>query len=97
LYVDAYAESYSQYVNPGTYGLTNVTDSACDLTPAKNPLASSLICTSNNLIPVITDHYLFSDSVHPTPYGYSLIAKLVAKEMVSNGWRWHKHRPHDHD
>lgn len=97
LYVDAYAESYSQYINPGAYGLSNVTDTACDLTPAKNPLASSLVCTSNNLIPVMTDYYLFSDSVHPTPYGYSLIAKLVAKEMVSNGWRWHKHRPHDHD
>lgn len=97
LYVDAYAESYSQYVNPGAYGLTNVTDSACDLTPAKNPLASSLICTSYNLIPGITDHYLFSDRIHPTPYGYGLIAQLVANEMAGKGWRWHKHHAQHRD
>ena len=95
LYVDAYAESYNQYVNPGAYGLTNVTDTACDLTPAKNPLASSLICTPYNLIPGITDHYLFSDRIHPTPYGYSLIARLVTNEMVGKGWRWHKKPDHD--
>jgi outer membrane lipase/esterase len=97
LYVDAYAESYSQYVNPGAYGLSNVTDPACDLTPARNPLASSLICTSYNLIPGITDHYLFSDRVHPTPYGYGLIARLVSNEMVSKGWRWHKHQNQGND
>jgi len=91
LYVDAYAENYNQYVNPGAYGLTNVTDTACDLSPAKNPLSSSLICTSNNLIPGVTDQYLFSDMVHPTPYGYGLIASLVAREMNNHGWRWHKH------
>lgn len=97
LYVDAYADSYSQYVNPGSYGLSNVTDTACDLTPAKNPLSSSLICTSNNLIPLNTDKYMFSDRVHPTPYGYGLIARLVANEMLNKGWRWHKHRPHTRD
>ena len=91
LYVDAYADSYKQYVNPGAYGLTNVTNTACDLSPLKNPLASSLICTPANLIPVATDTYLFSDHVHPTPYGYALIADLVANEMTNKGWRWHKH------
>ncbi|MFA6904269.1 MAG: SGNH/GDSL hydrolase family protein [Gallionellaceae bacterium] len=94
LYVDAYADSYYQYINPGAYGLSNVTDTACDLSPYKNPLESSLICTPYNLIPGVTDKYLFSDRVHPTPYGYSLIANLVRKEMLNRGWRWHKHRPH---
>jgi phospholipase/lecithinase/hemolysin len=94
LYVDAYTESYYQYINPGAYGLTNVTNTACDLSPAKNPLSSSLVCTSNNLIPGITGNYLFSDMVHPTPYGYGLIARLVSNEMANRGWRF-KHKKND--
>lgn len=97
LYVDAYAESYNQYVNPGAYGLTNVTNTACDLSPAKNPLSSSVVCTTNNLIPGITGNYLFSDMVHPTPYGYGLIARLVSNDMLNNGWRWRKHAAHERD
>ena len=92
LYVDAHEESKNQYINPGAYGLTNVTDTACDLSPAKNPLSSSLICTPYNLIPGITGNYLFSDMVHPTPYGYNLMANLVSKEMLGKGWRWRKHK-----
>ena len=91
LYVDAYAESYNQYVNPGAYGLSNVTNTACDLSPAKNPLSSSLVCTNSNLIPGIIGNYLFADMVHPTPYGYNLIANLVSKDMLNTGWRWRKH------
>lgn len=96
LYVDANAESYNQYVNPGAYGLNNVTNTACDLSPAKNPLSSSLVCTNYNLIPGITGNYLFADMVHPTPYGYNLIANLVRKEMINNGWRWRKHERKEH-
>ena len=95
LYIDAYTDSYYQYINPGAYGLSNVTNTACDLSPYKNPLESSLICTPYNLIPGVTDKYMFSDRVHPTPYGYGLIANLVRNEMVNRGWRWHKHRAHD--
>lgn len=90
LYVDSYTESYNQYVNPGAYGLSNVTDTACDLSPAKNPFGSSLICTPYNLIPGNTANYMFSDRVHPTPYGYALIANLVSTEMQNRGWRKHK-------
>ena len=95
LYVDAYAESYKQYVNPGAYGLSNVTNTACDLSPAKNPLSSSLVCTNANLIPGNIGNYLFADMVHPTPYGYNLIANLVSREMLNNGWRWRKHERKD--
>jgi outer membrane lipase/esterase len=95
LYVDAYADSYSQYVNPGAYGLSNVTDTACDLSPAKNPLSSAVICSANNLIPGVTDTYLFADRIHPTPYGYGLIARLVTNEIAKKGWRWKKHKAKD--
>lgn len=90
LYVDAYTDSYSQYTNPGAYGLTNVTDTACDLSPDKNFLASSLICTAANLTPGAAGTWMFADRVHPTPYGYGLIANLVISEMQKNGWGWKK-------
>nr|ATZ76728.1 Lip112 [uncultured bacterium] len=89
LYIDAYADSYSQYTNPGAYGLTNVTDTACDLTPEKNFLGSSLICSSSNLAANATNTFMFADMVHPTPYGHSLIAKLVSNSMRENGWIKH--------
>ncbi|MFM2400334.1 MAG: hypothetical protein RL341_2491 [Pseudomonadota bacterium] len=87
LLVDAFTVSQAQAANPAQYGLTNVTIPACDLSPAKNPLGSSLVCTSNNLIaggPV--DKYQFADGVHPTPYGYQLLAQLVSSEMAKKGW-----------
>lgn len=92
LYVDAYAYSYSEYTNPGAFGLSNVTDTACDLSPDRNFLGSSLICTEHTLIGTVTDHYLFADRVHPTPYGYRLIARLVSDEMLAYGWNWRKNR-----
>jgi outer membrane lipase/esterase len=97
LYVDAYTQSYSQYVNPGAYGLSNVTDTACDLSPDKNMFASSIICNAGNLAPGVNENntYLFADLVHPTPYGYGLIADLVTNEMAHKGWRWKKHKAKD--
>ncbi|MBI3481087.1 MAG: SGNH/GDSL hydrolase family protein [Nitrosomonadales bacterium] len=82
LYVDAYTISRDQVANPGPYGLSNVTAQACD----SIKVASSLICSSATLIPGVVDHYLFADGVHPTPYGYWLLARLVSKEMLTKGW-----------
>jgi len=31
-------------------------------------------------------HYLFADTVHPTPHGYSLLARLVSVRMADKGW-----------
>lgn len=89
LLVDAYTVANDQVVNPAPYGLTNVQNAACDLTPAKNPLGSSLTCTASTLIAGVTvsDHYLFADNRgHPTPYGYLLLARFVSKEMAVRGW-----------
>lgn len=30
--------------------------------------------------------YLFSDSFHPTPYGYQLVSELVARSLAQAGW-----------
>ncbi len=86
LYVDAWSVSHDEASNPIPYGLTNVSSPACDLSAAKNALGSSLVCNKSNLVAGVTDNYLFADSVHPTPYGYLLLARYVSKEMAVKGW-----------
>lgn len=84
--VDLYSVSHDQVINPGIYGLTNTKDAACDTSPAKNPLGSSLVCTKANLAAGDVSHYMFADGVHPTPYAYWLIARYVAERMAVKGW-----------
>jgi phospholipase/lecithinase/hemolysin len=86
LYVDLATISRDQSVNPAPYGLTNTTTPACDLTSAKNPLGSSLVCNKNNLISGDVSHYMFADTVHPTPFEYALIARYVLEQMAVKGW-----------
>ncbi len=86
LFVDANTQSHLNTQNPAQYGLTNVTTPACNLATSANPLSSSLVCTTNNTIGGDVSHYLFADTVHPTPYGYSLLAKYVATQMALRGW-----------
>ncbi len=86
LQVDAFTVSDDQAVNPGQYGITNGTTAACDLTPAKNPLGSSLICSASNVVAGDVSHYQFADGVHPTPFGYQLLAQLVGLQMIKKGW-----------
>lgn len=101
LLVDAFAENQRQLANPAHYALTNVKDVACDpaktpVNPADPTTASSLVCTTSTLVTkdsagnALTQdqvlHFLFADSVHPTPYGYKLLAQYVAQKMVFAGW-----------
>lgn len=85
LYFDAYTASVDQVRNPGQYGISVATAPACDI--SKNPLGTVLACTTAVLNPG-TDlgHYLFSDNVHPTPYGHLLLARGVSKELIAKGW-----------
>lgn len=86
LLVDVYAVSHDESLNPAPYGLTNVSTPACDLTSAKNPLASSLVCNGANLIAGDVSHYAFADTVHPTPFNNFLLARYVSEKMVIKGW-----------
>jgi phospholipase/lecithinase/hemolysin len=79
LLVDAYTINHDQVVNPAPYGLTNVTTAACTT-------ASSSTCTPTTLQAGYDGHWLFADGVHPTPFGYWLLARYVAKEMLVKGW-----------
>ena len=83
LYVDLYATSHDQGINPGPYGLSNVTTPAC----ATNILGgNSLVCNGTNLITGDVSHFMFADDTLPTPYENSLIAKFVAEQMIIKGW-----------
>lgn len=85
--MDVYTENTNQINNPAQYSLTNVTAQACNTTaPAPNALGSSLVCNGANLNAGDVSHYLFADGVHPTPYGYKLLAQFVAKELILAGW-----------
>lgn len=85
--VDVYAVSHDQATNPGPYGLTNVSEPACNLTDTtKNPIGSSLGCNASNLISGDVSHYSFADDVHPTPYNNLLLARYVSKALVTKGW-----------
>ncbi len=86
IYSDAYTANLDQLASPALHGLTNVKDRACDMSPAKNFLASSLICTAANVISGDVSHYLFADGSHPTPFGYLLLARFVSKDMAIKGW-----------
>ena len=82
LLVDAFTVDQDQATNPAPYGLTNVTATACNLELAP----SSLLCSGATLAEGATATYKFADTVHPTPYGHLLLARLVAKEMAVKGW-----------
>jgi outer membrane lipase/esterase len=87
LLIDAYSASKDEVANPATYGLSNVTGTACILNnPQANPLSSSLVCNAKNVVSGDVSHYLFADTVHPSPYGYQLISQLVSKELVLAKW-----------
>jgi outer membrane lipase/esterase len=87
LLVDAYTQGRDQIANPAQYALTNATTPACSKTSPANPLqGSSLACTASSLIPGDTSKYLFADDVHLTPYGYSLLAQFVTKNLATAGW-----------
>lgn len=84
--VDVFWVSNDQSTNPGPYGLTNVSEPACDLSAAKNPLGTSLVCNGGNLKSGDISHYSFADDVHPTPYNNLLLARYVSRSLVTKGW-----------
>ena len=90
LLVDAFTASEDQATNKAQYGLTDVSTSVCTS-------SSSLLCTKNTLIAAVApaasaapataaNTFEYADGVHPTPYGYRLLAELVSEQMAIKGW-----------
>ncbi len=86
LWVDAYTLSQTEATNATTYGLTNITTPACNLSPTVNPLSSSLVCSAANLSGTNVLNYEYADDVHPTPYAHALLAKAILMQMTQQGW-----------
>ena len=85
--VDAYSDSLVEAANPASFGISNAVSPACDLaTPTPNAFSSSLVCNATNVIAGDVSRYLFADTVHPTPYGHLLLARLIANNLVAAGW-----------
>jgi phospholipase/lecithinase/hemolysin len=80
---DLYTASQDEIAHPAKYGLTNVSEPACNNTDGR-----ALHCDSTTLISGVTanSHYMFADDQHPTPYAYSLLAQGVLKDMTAKGW-----------
>ncbi len=96
LQVDLYTQSRAEASDPAQYGLSNVTTPACDLTnsrmQATTPavllaaVPTSLLCSTATTLNTDVSRYEYADTVHPTPYAYSLITSLVVTRMAQNGW-----------
>lgn len=87
LVVDAYTQNRLQVASPVQYGVTNLTTPACNLTLLEQTVfASSLVCSTQTLIAGDTSRYAFADEVHPTPYGYKLLAQFVTDQLLKAGW-----------
>ena len=86
LMIDQFTRFNEQVANPASFGITNITTPACDLTPLKNPLGSSLVCSAGNVISGDISKYFFADSVHPTPFANTLFSTFVTEELKKRGW-----------
>ena len=84
LLVDAFTASELQKLAPEKYGLRNVTTPACDPDPTRLPTV--LLCSAATTVAADVSGYLFADDVHPTPYGYQLLAQVVSDTMTRAGW-----------
>jgi phospholipase/lecithinase/hemolysin len=52
----------------------------------KATLISALNPTDLTQPATLANTYLYADTVHPTPYGYRLLAQLVEDKMRIKGW-----------
>ena len=76
--VDAFSLVQEISADPGTYGFSNVTGTAC--LPAYT--AQALTCNPGSLVsPSAPDTYAFADGVHPTGAAHEIIADLALSAL----------------
>jgi phospholipase/lecithinase/hemolysin len=86
LIVDTYNFLRNVSANPTAYGVTSMTDWACDLDHLPIPIGSSLVCSAATLKAGDVSMYFFADEVHPAPYGSELLGKFVTDALRAKGW-----------
>jgi len=101
LIIDLQSRFDDQVANPATYGLTNVTATACPATGVGSdglPTYSFPTCTAAALTAQTPPagatgggnwwrNYLFSDGFHPTPYGHALAATQIRTALFNRSWQ----------
>jgi len=98
--IDVRTANAEVQANPTAFGLTNVTDSACAVTPF-NATGTSLLCNAapaelfaaagvpnlNGLnVGASASTWLFADNVHPTTGGHKILADQVWDKLKDFGW-----------
>jgi phospholipase/lecithinase/hemolysin len=85
--VDAYSDIQDQAANPAAYGLTNVTQKACGAVAIQACADAALnAAPPAGLAANWWTTYAFADGLHPTPYGYQLLAASVSRALARAGW-----------
>lgn len=84
LLLDIFSEAKVWAHNLGSYGISNITHTACDLRATLYPTA--LLCTKSTLTAQDTSSYFFADLVHPAPKGHEIIANFVINKLKMKGW-----------
>jgi outer membrane lipase/esterase len=89
---DFYTDIQAKIATPTSFGLTNITDTAC-------PSTSTVVtCTADSLTALAPPSgatgganwwktYYFSDGFHPSIKGYQLLAADVLAKLSSVGWK----------
>lgn len=92
--IDFYTNFVAQIANPSKYAYTNVTVPACVLAGVDDGrldlCKATLLSAANPPGTSGSDwwkRYMFSNSFHPTPYGYEKMSEFVLDEMVKKGWQ----------
>ena len=85
LLVDAFTQSQDQFAHPAQYGLSNVTTRACVKDTTVILYDSALVCNTKTVGTADVSTFQYADDVHPTPYGYKLLAQLVTDRMAKAG------------
>ena len=57
-----------------------------DLSLPNLPGGKVALESANSLIAGDVSKYQFADGVHPSPYGYQLLAEFVSSKMIAKGW-----------
>ena len=82
--INAYGLINEVLADPGTYGFTNTTGTACNI--AVLPNNSSLFCSPATYVsPTANVDYLFADGVHPSGGAHAMLANVVIATISAPG------------
>lgn len=82
--IDLYAFDQQFNLDPASYGIENVTETACQT--EQLPAKSSLFCSAKNLVkPDADQKYKFADSIHPATGFSKIIGDFIWTEVQKLG------------